>query len=234
MSLQPPYAASAALKMLSSETVTRQVLRDLRRAIVTLELPPGTRLSEADIAQRYGVSRQPVREALIGLSSVGLVDVKPQRGSVVVKFSTSHMLDVRFIREAIEVAVVRRACASFDPNIRLELDDIVRQQRRALVSSDTDLFHSSDERFHMALARGAGCSLAWQTIEDIKVHMDRICRLTLLDATAIAPLVAQHEAILGAIDLRDAEAATAVMQEHLAEILKALPRLEQEHPHLFE
>ena len=106
------------MEPVSSETVKGQVLRDLRRAIVTLELPPGARLSEADIAQRYGVSRQPVREALIALSAVGLVEVKPQRGSVVVKFSTKHMLNVRFIREAIEVAVVRRACVTFDPDVR--------------------------------------------------------------------------------------------------------------------
>ncbi|MBZ4138362.1 GntR family transcriptional regulator, partial [Escherichia fergusonii] len=74
-----------------------------------LELYPGVRLSEQEIAERYGVSRQPVREALIALSKQQFVEVLPQRGTMVVKISIAKMREARFLREVIESAVVRRA-----------------------------------------------------------------------------------------------------------------------------
>src|SRR3546814_7641471 len=91
------------------EPVARRVFRELRSAIVMMRFRPGQALSEKEIADRFGVSRQPVREAFIKLSEAGLVSVRPQRGTYVVKISARQVYDVRFVREAVEVAVVRKA-----------------------------------------------------------------------------------------------------------------------------
>src|ERR1700730_2238126 len=88
----------------TSDSAAQQIEQALRRAIITLELPPGMRLSENEVALRYGVSRQPAREALIALAKIGLVRVLPQSGAVVVKISTRQMMQVRFTREALETA----------------------------------------------------------------------------------------------------------------------------------
>ena len=215
-------------------SAAQRVESELRRAIIAMELPPGARLSEQDIALRHGVSRQPVREALISLAKTRLVEVVPQRGTVVVKISVKKMMEVRFVREAIETAVVRRACEDFDPRARLRIDDLIHLQDKVARRDDHFAFQRYDEQFHIALTEGAGCPLAWQAVADIKAHMDRVCQLTLPGTQAMLPLVEQHRAIVAAIDARDGDAAVAAMHLHLTEILRALPRLEAEHADIFE
>ena len=207
---------------------------ELRRAIIAMELPPGTRLSEQEIAERHGVSRQPVREALIALAKTRLVEILPQRGTTVVKISTSKMMEARFVREAIEVAVARRACESFDAQSRRRIDDLLDLQEKAADRGDHATFQRYDEMFHVTLAQGAGCPLAWEALQDIKAHMDRVCHLTLPGRDAMLPLVHQHRTIIAAVDERDADRAGEAMRYHLTEILRALPRIEAENPELFE
>lgn len=211
-----------------------QVERDLREAIVSLELKPGTRLSEQEIADRLKVSRQPVREALIALGKAKLVETLPKRGTVVVRISARKMMEARFVREAIETAVARRACQFFDPWWRTMIDGILVRQRAACAAGDYARFRKEDEQFHVAIANGAGCELAWSVIADVKAQIDRVCNLQLRKIESIPILIAQHEAILAAVDCRDADAAEAAMRSHLTSILHDLPELEAENPTLFE
>src|SRR5713226_9289569 len=90
-------------------SIAEQVFRTLRFSIVTMKLTPATALSEQEIADRLNVSRQPVREAFIKLSDIGLVRVLPQRGTFVEKISAKAVTDARFVREAVECAIARRA-----------------------------------------------------------------------------------------------------------------------------
>src|SRR6188474_173705 len=91
--------------------IVPQIYAALRREIVTMALKPGQALSEKEIADRFGVSRQPVREAFIKLAEKELVQVMPQRGTYVSKISVRDLANARFVREAVEVAVARSACA---------------------------------------------------------------------------------------------------------------------------
>jgi GntR family transcriptional regulator, rspAB operon transcriptional repressor len=215
-------------------SAAQRIESELRRAIISMELPPGARLSEQEIAERHGVSRQPVREALIGLARTRLVEIQPQRGTVVVKISVRKMMEARFVREAIETAVVRLACSSFDRQSRQRIEGLLEMQAEAAQRDDHAGFQRYDELFHAALAQGAGCPLAWEAVQDIKAHMDRACQLTLPGADAMLPLIEQHRAIMAAIDSQDADAAAAAMHHHLTEILRSLPRVEAENPDLFE
>ena len=214
-------------------SAAQRIESELRRLIVALELPPGVRLSESDIAERHGVSRQPVREALIGLARTRLVEIQPQRGTVVVKISVRKMMEARFVREAIETAVVRRACSSFDRQSRERINDLLEMQEQAARRDDHAAFQRYDELFHIALAEGAGCPLAWEAVQDIKAHMDRVCQLTLPGSEAMLPLIEQHRTIMSAIDAKDEDNAAEAMRRHLTEILRALPQVEAEHPELF-
>ncbi len=218
----------------SQGSAAQRIEAHLRRAIVSMELPPGTRLSEQEIAATHGVSRQPVREALIGLARTRLVDIQPQRGTVVVKISTRKMMEARFVREAIETAVARRAAQSFTPAVRVRIDDLLDLQHKAAARNDHGTFQRYDELFHIALAEGAGCALAWEAISDIKAHMDRACHLTLTSSQTMLELVVQHRAIVAAVDEADPEGAAEAMRLHLSQILRALPKVETEHPDLFE
>lgn len=211
-----------------------QVERDLREAIISLQLKPGARLSEQEIADQLRVSRQPVREALIALSRANLVEAKPKRGTIVVKISARKMMEARFVREAIETAVVRRACETFDPWARTTIDGNLSRQRAACASGDYTAFRKADEQFHIAIANGAGCGLAWTVIADIKAHVDRVCNLQLRKAESMPGLIAQHEKIVEAIDQRNADSAVAAMSAHLNSILVDLPEIAAGHPDLFE
>ncbi len=224
----------ASPAVLAGASAAGRVEAELRRAIIALELPPGTRLSEQEIALKYGVSRQPVREALIALARTGLVDVQPQRGTVVVKFSVRKMMEARFIREAVEVAIVREACMAFSPQSRQRIADLLEIQEKAAGGDDHASFQRYDELFHVELTEGVGMPLAWEAIRDIKAHMDRVCQLTLPGTEVMLSLVEQHRRIMAAVDAQDAAQAQLAMRHHLTEILRALPEAEANHPDLFE
>ena len=218
----------------SSETsAARRVERELRKAIITLDIQPGAALSEKDLADRYGVSRQPVREALINLCKAGFVEIQPRRGSFVVKISLDLMRQARFVRESIEVAVVRRASISFDPAVRQRIDGILARQDDLAAAQSHYPFQREDEAFHAALAEGAGFPTAWATLETIKAHMDRVCHLALPLPETLPKLVDEHRRIVNAIDDHDADRAEVALKVHLDGILKALPRVREQFGFLF-
>jgi DNA-binding GntR family transcriptional regulator len=227
-------ARSLAKLDVSREPMARQVTRALRQAIVTMQLAPGEMLSEQDLAQRFGVSRSPVREALIKLSEAGLVRVLPQRGTQVVKISRTGVEDARFIREAVETAIVREAALKASPAILAELVASLTRQRRARRSSSTEDFLALDEEFHRLLAEAAGRPAAWRMIEDIKPQMDRVRFLDMTKAMPREAIIAQHSVIVDAIRAQDPAAAEKAMRIHLAEILRSLPELSAQYPDLFE
>lgn len=210
-----------------------RVFDALRQAIVQLRLRPGNLLSEADVARQLGVSRQPVREAFIKLAEVGLVEVKPQRGTFVMLISIRQVQNVRFIREAIEVAVVRKAALEASPKRLHEFRRLIDAQREAQQNADHIEFLRLDEAFHQALAHSVDTDYAWRVLENLKAQMDRVRHLSMPDATPIDVLVGQHIAIIDAIERHAPDEAEAAMRTHLSEILLSLPRLAQAHPELF-
>jgi DNA-binding GntR family transcriptional regulator len=221
-------AAAARLGRMSN-----RVFDAVKQAIVQLKFRPGNLLSEADVARQLGVSRQPVREAFIKLAEIGLVDVKPQRGTYVKLISIRQVQNVRFIREAIEVAVVRKAAHEATPARIEEFRQILEQQREAEQRGDNVDFLRLDEAFHQALAHSVGTDYAWRVLENLKAQMDRVRYLSMPDATPLDVLVGQHAAITDAVARHAADEAEETMRTHLSEILTSLPRLAQAHPELF-
>jgi GntR family transcriptional regulator, rspAB operon transcriptional repressor len=214
-------------------TRANRVFDAVRQAIVQLQLRPGNLLSEAEIARQLGVSRQPVREAFIKLAEVGLVEVRPQRGTFVVLISIREVQNARFIREAIEVAVVRKAALeATDARIK-ELRRIIEEQARMGETGDNAGFLRFDEAFHQVIAHSVDCDHAWRVVEGLKAQMDRVRYLSMPEATPAETLVAQHTAIVDAMARHSPDEAAAAMRAHLSEILLSLPRLAQAHPELF-
>lgn len=218
----------------NTEPVTPQVYRQIRDAIVTLKLPPGDLLSEMELAKQFGTSRQPVREAFLKLQGAGLVLVRPQRGTVVVKISGKLVNDARYLREAIELAVVQRACAVATPAKIETLRRCIDRQREAARRRHHGAFMHVDDEFHRLLAACADLDQAYGVIEDFKGQMDRVRYLSLDDATPLDLLIAQHQAIADAVAARDNARAHAAMTAHLGELLVSLPALRSRFPDLFD
>nr|WP_314262523.1 GntR family transcriptional regulator [uncultured Devosia sp.] len=217
----------------SGESAASSIEKDLRRAIIELELKPGARLSEQDIATRLGVSRQPVREALIKLANSRLIEIRPHRGTVVARISAKEMTEALFVRQSVEIAVVEKAARNFDAWQRKRINSILGQQEDAARRLDHAGFREHDEAFHIAIATGAGVGIAWIAIADMKTHMDRVCNMTLRDEADMLRRIGEHHAIMAAIDAQDVEAARQAMSKHLASILDDLPELETQHAALF-
>jgi DNA-binding GntR family transcriptional regulator len=206
----------------------------LRHAIVTLKLQPGQWFSEQEMAQQLGVSRTPVREAFIKLAEAGLVEVLPQRGSFVRKISVKAVRDARFVREAIELAVLRQAVGRLEPGFFRAGRELIAAQRAAAADADLERFLELDDAFHCSFAVAIDCAHAWTVIEAQKAQMDRVRYLSLPGASPIGRLIDQHEAILDAVEREDIAASEAVMRNHLIEVLAALEPLRRQHPDLFE
>jgi GntR family transcriptional regulator, rspAB operon transcriptional repressor len=232
--MQRANPAVEPLRIDGAGSIGEQVFRTLRSAIVTMRLTPATALSEQEIAGRLKVSRQPVREAFIKLSEIGLVRVLPQRGTFVVKISAKAVTDARFVREAVECAIARRASEGIGKEPVAELRAIIADQRRTARAADLEKFFVLDEAFHRSLAHAAECAYAWKVIEEAKAQMDRVRFLSLPDATPMDHLIVQHEAILDAIADGEPAAAEQAMKNHLREILTSLPRLSRAFPDMFE
>jgi DNA-binding GntR family transcriptional regulator len=215
------------------ETISNRVYRILREAIVRMELKPGDRISEAEISNALGISRQPVREAFIKLSDLNLVAVLPQRGTFVVRISKREVSNAQFVRLAIEVAVTRRACERATEADIVAIAKTLEGQREAAAKHDHARFMALDEAFHRAIARSAECAFAWRSIDAVKAHMDRVRFLILPLAARMQPVIRRHQEIYHAIAARSADDAEQAMRAHLGDFDMLLSTLEDRHPELF-
>ncbi|HEY8575763.1 MAG TPA: GntR family transcriptional regulator [Devosia sp.] len=217
----------------AEETMALRVVGALRDDIVTMALKPGDVISESDIAGRYGVSRQPVREAFIRLAQQGLLLIRPKRATVVKKISPEGVRQSRFIRESIEVEIIRRLAAQAGAESRSEMDALITEQEAASDADDSRRFHTLDELFHRTLARLASVEYAWQLIDDHKMQLDRVRYLT-LGSSSSQRAISEHKLIVAAVAQGDVPGAEAAMRAHLARAEVLLNQTIADHPDYFE
>lgn len=212
----------------------QQVYAAMREAIVHCDLLPGEKLSESDVSAKFGVSRQPVREAFIKLSQDGLIQVLPQRGTFVSKISTKRVSDGRFIREAVEVAIVERAVKMIGSVQLALLADNLQVQAQEAQQGNRQRFFELDDDFHYALAQAVDCVMAWKMLQDIKANVDRVRYLSLFKESPLQDLLQQHQTIFEAIKSRDSNAARAAVKSHLNELNFSFASISSRNAEWFE
>ena len=212
--------------------ISPQIHRILRERVILGDLPPGDKLSETETAAHYKVSRQPVREAFIKLAEEGLMEIRPQRGSIVTKIAVTAVHDARFLREAVEADIVRLVASRTDPALVRELRQQIGLQREVAASAPARFIHL-DETFHRTLAEGAGKGGAWRVIQGLKAQMDRV-RYLALGQFPLNRLIDQHIAIVDQIERGDVAGAEGAIRTHLREVLRDLPEILRSHPELFD
>jgi DNA-binding GntR family transcriptional regulator len=236
MAAAPRSLPGSLLGPLDRRTVpaARAVHQRLRAAVLSLELPPGAPLSEGEIAQRFGVSRTPVREAIGRLVEDGLVTVYPQVGSFVRRIDLDDVFEAQFIREALEVAAVRIAAEVAEPADIDRLHRLVDEQREAAALEDVDAFFVADVGLHNLVFELAGHAGVWQRLRSVGFQMDRVRRLSLPGRHTLAELIAEHSALVDAIARKDSTAAEAGLREHARRVLTYAPELATRYPEYFE
>jgi|TARA_R110000787_G_scaffold268466_1_gene374978 DNA-binding GntR family transcriptional regulator len=209
-----------------------QIHRIIRERIVCTDLLPGVRLSEAELAKHFNVSRQPIREAFIKLADEGLLEVRPQRGTYVRKISVAAVLDARFVREAIEADIARFVAKEPNDRFLTRLEQLIIDQKKVM-KGDAQSFLKLDHDFHRCLAEAAGKTYAWKIVEDVRAQLDRVRYLSYFQFP-MDEIIDQHVQIVSAISSRDPETASAAMREHLREILHTLPDISCSRSELFD
>lgn len=224
-------AALSVLEPIQRPSIADSVFDELHRQIIRLDLPPGTRLSEVDVARALGVSRQPVRDAFYRLSKLGFITIRPQRATVVSAISERAVMQARFIRLAIEAETARAACKTLTEQDFAVIDAIMDVQARAVAAQDRTAFHDADDQFHREICERSGTGFAWEMIREMKSHMDRVRFLSLSFAQEHA--FKEHQDIMAAIRSRDQEKAAEMVRIHLSRILVQIVRIRDEHTAYF-
>jgi DNA-binding GntR family transcriptional regulator len=213
---------------------TRQLVHTLLRARITsLELAPGTALSENDLAAELGVSRTPVREALILLGEEGLVDIYPQMGTFVSRIRLRDIASAQFVREALECAALRDAVGRATEDDLTDLRELLAAQSAAEAEGDTEGFFRLDEEFHARLMAASGHGDAWPAVSQAKTQLDRARRLSLPLTQQLALLVGQHRAVVDLLEQRDTEGARNALRTHLRLVFTDVEKIRARHPELF-
>jgi GntR family transcriptional regulator, rspAB operon transcriptional repressor len=206
----------------------------LRSLILQLELPPGAAISEKEIAAKMGVSRTPVRESFVKLAQEGLLEVYPQRGTFVSLIDPELVEEARFMREQLEVAVVRLACADFPAGQLAALDSNLSQQRVSISEHDYHLMFELDETFHRTIFEGCRKSNTWAALGGIITHLNRSRMLRLAADQQWDHLYKQHQGIVDAIRSHDEAAAVQLMTEHMLLSVADQALLKTKYPNYFK
>ena len=216
------------------QTTAEEVFQRLQHDIISMQLAPGTKLSEVEVAKLYDVSRQPIREAFMRLGDLNLLQIRPQKATLVRKISIQDLENTRFIRAAVEVEVIRKACHVATDEDFARLDENLAQQRQVVKALDPTALRALDYEFHRLICQSAACLPAFKTITENKAHTDRICTLELADAAGMNETLEGHSNIIIALKKRDEELSVRMTRLHLAHLDGTIALAHQNHPDYFE
>ncbi len=227
-------AKLANLAKLAARPTGQQVYDDLHSQIVHGELRPGQPLSETKVAERYGLSRTPVREVFWRLGEDGFLRVIPQVGSFVAPINIPAVYDSQFVRETLECRAIADAAHRATDTAIAVLRTLLRDQDIAMQRQDFPRFFALDEAMHRTLMMIAGRPFVWQVITGAKAQLDRVRFLSLEEGEWPGMIMDQHRTIVDRVAAHDASGAVAVMTDHLRTAFAAIGRIATAHPDFFE
>lgn len=214
------------------ETGRDYALRMLKENIINLELAPGSAISENELASELGLSRTPVREALIELSKVKIVDVQPQKKSLVSFIDYDMVEESRFMRNHLECAVAELACGMASAEDLERLSENVKLQNFYLESGSSEQLMRLDNEFHQTLFEIAQKPQVFAMIQNFSIHFDRVRRMA-LDSVKDLKIVQDHAGITLAIRENRPEEARALMEKHLSRYKVDAAAVRSKYPQYF-
>lgn len=225
----------APLKPLDDFTgsLSQKVYASLKQAILSLVYRPGELMQKPEICTQLGVSRSPVSEALTRLAGEGLVEIVPQAGTYVTRFSMAEIREGAFLREALELAAVETVAMTISDEQLLLLKRNLRIQEALVQDGDTAGFHQMDAQMHELILSFTGYRRLAALAETSWIHVNRARHLNLPMPGLMTTTLNEHKAIVAAIEARDPEAARTATRYHLSQLIRRLEPLVVERPDLF-
>jgi len=205
----------------------------LKERILHLELKPGTKISEKEIADELQVSRTPVREAFMKLAEEELLDIIPQSGTIVSHINLEHVEEGRFMREKMEKEIVTLACVSFPEEFRFRLETNIAMQEVCIGKNNFYRLFELDEEFHQILFQGTGKLRTWKMLQQLNIPFNRLRLLRLAEDSNLEVIISQHKDIYRLITERKTEQAVQVMEAHLRLVVIEQESIKVKYPHYF-
>lgn len=215
-------------------SATDRIFTIIREAIGQLVLKPRETLSEKELAAILGVSKTPVREALIRLSVEGLVSTTPRSGTHVTPIDPEDLFEAMIIREALETTAVQLAARRADGRGKSLLKETMARQNEAVLAGDAIAFHRADDDLHHQIVVVSGLRRLWSLLEPVRVTLNRVRYLAAPIPGRIETLTTQHQEIVDAILANNSQAAVCSMRSHLEALYPFVEALLRDRPDLFE
>jgi DNA-binding GntR family transcriptional regulator len=207
-----------------------QVFERLRGMILSLDLPPGSALSRAELAAQFGVSSTPIRDALMRLEEEGLVEVFPQYATVVSRIDVRLAQQAHFLRQAVELEIVRGLAVDHDAAVVAELNQAIARQQQFAKAGDFERFIAADNEFHVQLYVAADKQDIWSLVKRRSGHIDRLRRLHLPSPGKAQDIVRHHKLIAKAIGAGQPDEAQKHLRTHLSGTLSELAQIRSLYP----
>ncbi|MCF7770654.1 GntR family transcriptional regulator [Achromobacter pulmonis] len=221
---------SPKLRLDRSRHAAPQVFEHLRDQIMSLDLAPGTPLSRVTLAETYGVSQTPIRDALMKLAEEALVEIYPQHTTVVSRIDIAAARQAHFLRRSIELEIVHLLAQKPDTLLIQRLQASIERQRVCLAAGQYPQFMAADQAFHRDMHVAAGVSALWDMEQRYSGHVDRLRRLHLPEAGKAARIMDDHQRVLDAIAAGDAARAQQALREHLSGTLNQVADICKRYP----
>ncbi|MET7999441.1 GntR family transcriptional regulator [Nonomuraea glycinis] len=202
-------------------SLAAQTFEAVRRAIVSGELAPGTLHSVVEIAAQLGVSRTPVREALLQLATHGVVRFERSRGVRILQIATRDIEEIYSLRFLLEVPSVYRAATVMTDAQLAPISKVLERMRQACEAGDERLFQDEDVQFHTLILDAAGNTRVTQSVATMRAQMSAH-GLSTTKTRTLWDIWRVHERILERIQARDEQGAAEAMRDHLLETTRLL------------
>lgn len=218
------------LRLDRSRHAAPQVFEKLRALIVSMELKPGAPLARSELAEAFGLSQTPIRDALSQLRDEGLVDIYPQHTTTVSRIDIVAARQALFLRRSLELEIVRVLAQREDPSLIERLQGHIDVQRANCEEAHFSTFIAADQAFHHDMHLAADVRGLWELEQRYSGHVDRLRRLHLPEAGKAERILSEHQRIVDEIAKQDVSGAQLAMREHLSGTLNQIEDICQRYP----
>lgn len=218
------------LRMDRSRHAAPQVFEKLRALIVSMDLKPGVPLVRSELADAFGLSQTPIRDALSQLRDEGLVDIFPQHTTTVSRIDIAAARQALFLRRSLELEIVRVLAQREDPVLIDRLQGHINTQKAHCDEVNFAKFIAADQAFHHDMHLAAGVGALWELEQRYSGHVDRLRRLHLPETGKAERILREHQCIVNEISKQDILGAQAAMREHLSGTLNQIEDICQRYP----
>lgn len=214
--------------------ISDKLREQIEEQIATGEYAPGSSLDEATLVEQFGVSRTPIREALIQLAAEGLIEIRPRRGAIVTSIGPARLIEMFEVMAELEAMCGRLAARRMTAQEREELTQAHLACEEARANQDSDQYFYCNEQFHAAIYAGSHNSFLKEQANQLHRRLRPYRRLQLRVRDRMSVSYKEHSAVVNAITTGDADAAAAALREHVVvqgerfgDLLSSLSELSQ-------